>query len=410
MNLLYRIGLIATFFFIVFFVIAYARGYRIDFSGKSLKSTGIISVSSSPKAAKIYVNNELKGVTDTNITLHPGQYQIDIKKDGYTNWSKTINLKGELVMTVDALLFPSSPSLSPLTNLGIEKAIPLDQTDRILLFVENKSASESADEKEKDGIYLFEANRKPLNILSPLKILMLKSLLPNDLELIPSKVSFSPDYKQGIFEFTSKQTGKTTAYLLSLEDINNTLFDITASKQKLLDAWDIEKKGNQIKILETYPKEIIKVASESFNIISFSPNETKVLYKALKTTIVPPGITPPIIASNQTKEDRNLKKDHYYIYDKKEDKNYDITSYIPALNSQNTNDSVFWYFDSKHLLLSEPKRIIIMDYDGNNRQTVYSAAFENTFIITTSDGNLIVLSNLNPEANKYPDLYTVGIK
>ncbi len=88
---------------------------------------------------------------------------MEIKKEGYTSWSKTVKLKGELVLTLEAILFPLNPSLSPLTNLGIINAVPLDATEKILLFVHNNDL-------EKDGIYLYEANKKPITFFSPLKI------------------------------------------------------------------------------------------------------------------------------------------------------------------------------------------------------------------------------------------------
>ncbi len=153
MKLLFRLGFIALFLIVLVGIIAFARGYRIDFKQKSLRPTGILAISSSPRAAKIYINDELKGVTNSNITLPPGKYVIKIEKEGYTSWNKTVILKGELVFSTDALLFPLNPSLSPLTNLGIVKAVPLDQTERILLFSENGL-------EEKDGIYLFEAGKK----------------------------------------------------------------------------------------------------------------------------------------------------------------------------------------------------------------------------------------------------------
>jgi hypothetical protein len=424
MRILFRTVIILIFLGVVITVIALARGYRFNFNNKSLSATGIISISSNPTAAKIFINNELKGVTNTNITLPPGNYQVDIKKDGYTSWKKTVFLKGELVMTVNALLFPQNPSLSPLTNLGVTKAIPIDQTDLVLLFVENSTTTNI---ETGDGIYLFDTNRRPLNILSSLKRIMLKKLLPTSLQFVPTNVIFSPDFQQGIFEFAD-ENNNISAYLMSLNSENTTLFDITASKDTLINAWDKTKKDNQLKILETYPKEIIKVASESFNIVAFSSDETKIFYQANQNILLPTAITPPVIAANQTQEIRTLQKDHYYVYDKKEDKNYEINleSIIQNLelnpkttiNNPNTIlnskfsilNSLQWYFDSKHLVLNEPKRIIIMDYDGENRQTVYSATLENTFITSTSDGSLIVLANLNPEANKYPDLYAVGIK
>jgi len=150
--------------------------------------------------------------------------------------------------------------------------------------------------------------------------------------------------------------------------------------------------------LETFPEGIAKIASDSFHIVSFSANEIKLLYQAKTNLFLPLVISPPLIATNQTAEVRALKKDHLYVYDKKEDKNYEI------------GNSPLWYPDSKHLSFSEGKKVAVMDYDGTNKQIVYSGPFESSFFTVTGDGNLVVLANLNPEANKYPDLYAVGIR
>lgn len=403
MKVIQRLILLSIFITILTVIIAYARGYRIDFEKKALSSTGILAVTSNPKAAKVYVNGELKGVTDVNVSLSPGSYTVDIKKDGYTNWNKKVTLKGELVLTLDALLFPFNPSLSPLTNLGIRKAVPLDQTDRILLFTETN-------DETKDGIYLFEAGKKPLSLLSPLKRIALKKNLPAVSDFSSVAVDFSPDYKQAIIEFQAsgfKFQVSNTSYLLSLEEENANVFDITTSKDALLEAWKSEKEKEHLKILETFPKEIAKVASDSFHMIAFSPNETKLLYSPKKTVVLPPTITPPLIASNQTQEVRSLQKNHFYVYDKKEDKNFEIKLPVSSLQFP---VSILWYSDSKHLIFNENKKISVIDYDGNNRQTIYSGPFVESFFMIAGDGGLIVLSNLNPEANKFPDLYAVGIK
>ena len=76
---------------VIFFVIAYARGYRFDFKDKKISSTGILAISSSPKAAKVFINKHLKGVTDLNVTLHPGNYDIEIIKDGYISYIISIS-------------------------------------------------------------------------------------------------------------------------------------------------------------------------------------------------------------------------------------------------------------------------------------------------------------------------------
>lgn len=408
MKPLFRIAVVISFIVILVAVISYSRGYRFDFKKKSMTSTGILSFSSYPNAAKVYINNELRGVTNLNQPLIPGRYHVEVKKDGYTSWNKDIILKGELVMTIDALLFPLNPSLSPQTNLGIVKAVPIDQTGKVILFSQTENP-------EKDGLYLFDSSFKPLSIFPPLKLILLKKNLDTygSFDFKNTRVFFSPDYKEAIFEFeettskselnTSNNINNTTqSFLLALDEENKSLFDVTSSKETLLEAWQKETDNNNQKILEAFPKTISKIASESFKIVSLSPDETKIFYQAANNESLPLVVDPPLIASNQTPEDRNLKKNSYYIYDKKEDKNYFI-----KLSSE---DIVNWYPDSEHLLFVDKKKIVASDYDGLNEQAIYSGPFENSFFTTTNDGKIIILTNLNPEVNKYGDLYLVGIK
>ena len=380
MKIILRILFLLTFAVVLATVIAYARGYRFDLKKRLLKSTGIISATSTPKAAKIYINGELKGVTDTNLTLPPENYVIEIKKEGYTSWSKKINLKGELVINVDPVLFPVNPSLSPLTNLGIIKAISTEDGDKIVVI-----ASGSA--------YLFDSGKRTLPFFPPLNKIVDLSLIPNIVDYKNIKITFSPDQKQAIFQT------EENSYLLSLEEDNLYPLDVTMSKDALFEAWQNEKNNNNTKILETFPKDFDKIASSSFEIISFSPNETKVLYKANENVELPLMIKPPLISTNQTPEIRSVIKDKIYVYDRKEDKNF----LLPNLNLK-------WYFDSRHLVVEEEKKISIVDYDGINKQSIYSGPFESSFFNTTNDGKIVVLTNLNAQVNELPDLYLVGIR
>ncbi len=372
-------------------LIGYARGYRFDVEKRSVKSTGIISATSNPKAAKIYVNGELKGVTDTNLTLPPENYLVEIKKEGYTSWSKKINLKGELVINVDPVLFPVNPSLSPLTNLGIIKAIPTEDGDKIVII-----ASGSA--------YLFDAGKKTLPFFPPLNKIVDLSLLLNITDFKGIKITFSPDQKQAIF--ASPDVKSEQSYLLSLDENNLNPLDVTLSKEALIQAWQNEKDKNNTKILETFPKDFDKIASSSFEIIAFSPNETKVLYKANNNVELPLMIKPPLISTNQTTEERSVIKNKTYVYDRKEDKNFPLLVTSPY----SLIPSIKWYSDSRHFVVEEEKKISIVDYDDTNKQTIYSGPFESSFFNPTSDGKIVVLINLNSQVNELPDLYLVGIR
>ncbi len=390
------------FLFIVLFialivgVIGFARGYRVDLEKKSVSPTGILAVISSPKAAKVYLNGEFKGVTDLNMTLPPGNYKVEVQKEGYTSYSTNISLKGELVETVDPTLFPTNPSLTPLTNLGIVKAVQVDQSDKIVLFADNNS-------EEKDGVYLFDSNNRPLSFFPPLKTIILKKKLPGGVDLSKTTIYFSADFRQAIFDFYLED-GTVFSYLFTLDSENQELFDVTSSKKALIQAWEKEKTGETIKIMESFPKEIQKIASDSFDIISFSPSQTKILYKASSNQNIPLVIDPPLIASNQTKEERSIKKNSAYVYDLKEDKNF-------LIDGKNFKaGEVLWYSDSKHFVLKDGKQLSAINYDGKNRQALYSGPIEENFFSVNSGGVIVILANLNPQLNKLPDLYQVGIR
>ena len=446
MKNVYRIIFLTIFAGVLFLIIAYARGYRIDFENQSLTPTGILAVSSSPKAASIFVNGVLKGVTDTNLTLPPGKYKVEIKKDGYSSWSQEITLRGEIVMSLDALLFPKNPTLAPLTSSGLVKAVNIDQTGRVLLFVQNEDL-------EKDGIYIFDSNQHALSFYPTLKPIVLLKNLPHQVKLADTVVYFSPDYSRMILEYSVENVSKSYIIPLngeSTELINKTatpeslantwqLLDATTPKETLLEAWRQERNRDIVKILETFPKAVQKIASDSVEIISFSPDETKMLYKSKVSADLPLVLKNSLIGSNQAPEERMLQKDKIYVYDKKEDKNLplpelssdsivknispsinpnavieNITDVTKQLDSNyqlpTANYFIQWYPDSKHLAIMQEKEIVIMDYDGTNKRPVYSGPFEKTFFTVGSDGKLIILTNLNPQNNSFPDLYGVGIR
>ena len=124
------------------------------------------------------------------------------------------------------------------------------------------------------------------------------------------------------------------------------------------------------------------------NIISFSPDETKILYEASISGTIPQIIKPSLIGTNPTKEDRNLLPKHLYVYDIKEDKNYPISfiadtktnQKIPRSLSEAKSEVGHWLPTSLHLVVATPKGIDIMEYDGGNRATVYAGPFLDGFV------------------------------
>lgn len=402
MHLVRNSIIIAFFIVILLVIIAYARGYRVDVQKGTVTSTGIIAVSSTPQTAQVYVNGELKGVTDLHLTLPHGRYIVEVKKEGYTSWKREVILKGELVVTADATLFPLNASLTPLTTIGISKVISIDKTDKALLFVENGDL-------EKDGIYVFDQTKRTFSLFPPLKLLASKKLFPEDLSIKEVTVLFSPDYKQSIAIF--KRGEDSISYLLSLEEENTQLFEVTSSQASLEKVWESERSLETERLLEIFPKAFQKIASDSFHILSLAPDKSKILYQAKQQITLTYVITPRLVAANQTPEERSIKLDNLYVYDRKEDRNYLISLSETSVKMRMEGSPVLiWYPDSRHLVEHEGNKISIVEFDDTSRQIIYSGPHEGPFYDITTDGKLLILANLNPQFNKTPDIYAVGIK
>ncbi len=394
--------ILVAFILILVVIVAYARGYRVDIQKGTVTSTGIIAVSSTPQTAQVYVNGILRGVTDLHLTLPYGKYSIEVKKEGYTSWKREVILKGELVVTADATLFPLNASLTPLTTIGISKVISIDKTDKALLFVENGDT-------EKDGIYVFDQTKRTFSLFPPLKLLASKKLFPDDISLKDVSVLFSPDFKQGIVIF--KRGEDFTSYLLSLEDENTQLFEVTSSQASLEKAWNTERALETARLLEIFPKQFAKIASDSFHILSLAPDKSKILYEAKQQITLPYVIEPRLVAANQTPEERSIKLNELYVYDRKEDRNYIILLSDASEKMRQEGVSVIlWFPDSRHLVEYEGDKISIVEFDDTSKQIIYSGPHEGSFYDITSDNKLLILANLNPQFNKTPDIYAVGIK
>ena len=138
-------------------------------------------------------------------------------------------------------------------------------------------------------------------------------------------------------------------------------------------------------------------------IVSFSPDENKILYEATASAIISAIITPPLLGTNATEETRTITPDTLYIYDVKEDKNYFIGA---------SKDLVLqWLPTSRQLLTAGNNKIDVIDFDGTNRKTVYAGPFWDSFVAPwTNASKLVILTNLNPSASTLPNLYAVNIK
>ena len=173
-------------------VIAFGRGYRFNPGQKNLSSTGLLVASSDPTGAQVWLDGNLKTATNNTLALSPGWYQVKITKEGFLSWEKKLRVQGEVVTETQTMLFPSTPSLSPLTTSGVIAPVLSPDGTKIVYAIPIK-AGLPAEASAKAGLWVINLNSQPLGFSRD--------------PLLLAKSSFGLDFAQGIFAWSpdSKQ-------------------------------------------------------------------------------------------------------------------------------------------------------------------------------------------------------------
>jgi len=373
-------------------VILYGRGYNFNFGdGKiGISGTGLLVATSQPDGAGIYINDHLTSATNNTISLPPGEYDVKISKSGYSLWQKKIKIEKEVVSSAYGLLIPTAPKLDNVTQAGVSNPV-LDPTRTKIAYTVS-----SLDNPRKNGIYILDMGLRPILTLQSSSTQIADDTIDN---FSTAQLSWSPDAKELVATISAGPA--FTTYLLKTT-FNENPQDVTATLATLNSTWT-EQRANQDKSqllgLKTKLQNLIK---DDFTILSWSEDETKILYIASRSATLPLIIDPPLIGTNSTPETREISIGAVYVYDIREDKNFKILdSDAYPLN---------WFTDSKHLTYIADQKIQIMDYDGQNKTTIYAGPFIDGYAFAWPDGSkILILTDLgNPAIS--PNLYTIGLK
>ncbi len=378
-------------------VILYGKGYRIGnlFNGRpTISKTGLLVTTSVPDGAQVFINGNLTTATDDTIDLLPGEYTVKITKEGYFPWEKKVQIQKEVVTKADALLFPTAPRLENITSSGIEHPV-LDPSGKKLAF---RVASQSA---RKNGLYVLDMNSTPILTLSSSA-----RQITDDVTDFFSKATYewSPDGEEIIATITNDETQLSTYYLLRANTFNTTPQNITATLPTIKDTWETERQEKAEARISGLPKKLKSLITDNFKIISWSPDDTKILYTASRSAEIPMVITPRHIGLDLMREVRNIEEGNVYVYDISDDFNTKI------LDKSEPTLPVQWMPDSDHLVIVRDNKIQILEDDGTNNTTVYAGPFVNSYVFPWPNvSKLVILTNFN-NAGAPANLYTIGLK
>jgi len=368
------------------FATYYARGYRLDFKTLKFQPNGILVIKSEPDGASVYINGDLKTATNANISLSPGVYDIEVKKDGYFNWYKRLTITKEVVTQATISLFKNVPSLSPITFDGaINPIISIDGSKIAFVVLPGNGISD-----DKVGLWTIDTYSLPLGFSnSPKRV--------TDGDLTNADYTFSPDGRQimlttsnGIFIIDS---GSFTP--------QNQIVNIASKKSSILEDWKNQKSVTDQSLIRNLPPELNDILTRRVSNFVFSPDRNMILYTASSSGTLSDNLIPELPGASTQKQERNLQISHTYVYDIKEDRNFAVDT---------TNNKLLWMPDSRHVLLASPGQIVIMDYDGTNKEVVYSGSYIGTYAFPFDNTTrLLILTNLGA-GNALANLYALTIK
>lgn len=377
-----------------------AKGYRYQPETGTFFGTGIISVSSIPDQASVYLDGHLTTATDDNITsLPPKTYKVRIVKEGYIPWEKDIEVKEGLVSEIKATLFRSIPTIYPVTYSGVDYALLSPDNLKLMYIIPNGLEGGAAAER-KSGIWVWVmASQGGLGLGAG--EVQRQLVQANGVDYSKAAFRWSPDSAQIFIDLPERKL------LLDIGRLNDPPRDITANFEATLKSWDgIESKNRLTKLEQITDFNLRKTASGSA-LLKWSLDETKVLY---------------------TDPEGNFK-----LNDLSSKKNYDL----PKASSYE------FLPDSKHLVMVEydakkesegpeaskdlkelngsidttikdrfaQTRISIIEIDGTNKAEIYYGLVEPNIVVPWPDGSrLVVISSLPTQTASEPNLYGINLK
>lgn len=137
------IGIALLLLTVILLFVAYGFGLQ---NGKVIQN-GLLFLSSTPNPAQIYVDGaRYKNDTNTKLVLPAGNYSFALKRTGYRDWSRSINVQGGVVESYAyPFLFPTSLTTDTLHSYAGAPALTTESADQHWLLVEHPDSLTSFD-------------------------------------------------------------------------------------------------------------------------------------------------------------------------------------------------------------------------------------------------------------------------
>ncbi len=352
--------------------IFFAKGYTVSTKEKRIVGTGIITVTSEPDGASVYIDGHLTTATNTTVSsLSPRTYLVKLTKEGFIAWEKSLEVKEGLVKQLKVTLFPSLPTIYPLTFNGVVNPKLSPDGDNLAFIVpEGKKAGIWVWSMRSNQPISFVRSSEPHQILSSTVVSNLSDAI----------LRWTPDSKQVLATLSQSN------FLLDADKINSDPRDITAILPATEKSWEDDVKVKETARIQSIKNlKIRKVASDSA-FLNWAPDETK--FMARKEAVGEQEHTGKGVSGIK-------------VYDLEEGKEYSL----PAARLH------LWLPDSRHIILVEENSISVLDFDGTNKAVIYAGNFEDNFVFPWPDSSrLVFISSFPTPTASEPNLYGINLR
>ena len=391
-------------------VIMFARGYRPDFQNKEFLTTGLLVAHSYPESAQVYINGQLKTATNSTLNLSPGDYEVEIKKEGFQPWKKRLAVEPEVVTRATATLFPTVPSLKQITTEGA--GLPTLSPDGTKIVYTSSEAKQ---------LFLLDLNESPLGLISrdPKLLTTLASPI--------TRLRWSPDSRQILADLLS---ASPSSYLIDTSSQQTRI--ISANLSAMIASWQTNIQARNMQKFSTLPLLLQTILATSSADLDWSPRENKLIYTATASAQLPDLLIKPLPGSSTQPQKRTLTPGEVYIYDIEEDRNFKIGVVTPPTptpgnqkpitgqteppgNRHTTNGGWYWLPTSSHLIRTDKGTITIIEYDGQNPTIIYAGPMEDNIAIPyPSSKQMLIFADLTttptPNRPSLPNLYALTLR
>lgn len=351
-----------------------AKGYTFSPKEKRIIGTGIITITSEPDAASVFIDGHLTTATNATISsLSPKAYSVRVIKEGFIPWEKQISVKEGLVTDVKVTLFPAIPTIYPLTFNGVANPTLSPDGSKLAYIVPEATAAGIVNKKA--GVWVWTQTRnQPISFARSSEPHQIAQSTNTDFS--KATLKWSSDSKQVLATVGPDKIGVgNNNYLLESDRLNSDPRDIAPTLQATLKSWEEDTHlKNEARVLAIKDAGLRQIAS-SAAIVRWSPDETKFMTGQRET---------------------DLK-----VYNMEDRKEYSLP----------TARAHIWLPDSMHVILIEERTISIADFDGTNKAIIYAGSFQDDFVFPWLDSSrMVIISSFPTPTASEPNLFGVNLK